>query len=129
MQPAAALKRSAARRRLFFWLFAASLFFAACVQYGGMRITNLEWQTVPWKDSVPSAVQGFFSFGGMDIVSDDGARRHGTAPEKCRRILVKVFFSGLCILSELVLGSVGAAQLQAAQHACAPGRPVGISPL
>lgn len=99
-----------------FWLFAASLFLLLVSNTGGMRITNLEWQAAPWKDSVPSAVQGFSLSAEwlLFLMMEPGGtvRRLKSAGG----ILVKVFFvfCGLCILSELVLGSAGAAQLQAA---------------
>ena len=98
------------------WLFAASLLLLLVSNIGGMRITNLEWQTAPWKDSIPSAVQGFSLSAEwiLFLMMEPG----GTAQrlKSAGGILVKVFFvfCGLCILSELVLGSAGAAQLQAA---------------
>lgn len=99
-----------------FWLFAASVFLLFVSNAGGMRITNLEWQTAPWKDSVPSAIQGFSLSAEwlLFLMMEPGgpARRLKSAAG----ILAKLFvlFCGLCILSELVLGSAGAAQLQAA---------------
>ncbi len=57
-----------------FWLFAASVFLLFVSNAGGMRITNLEWQTAPWKDSVPSAIQGFSLSAEWLLFFDDGAR-------------------------------------------------------
>ena len=101
-----------------FWLFAASVFLLFVSNAGGMRITNLEWQTAPWKDSVPSAIQGVSLSAEWLLFFDDGARRPCPPAENAAGILAKLFvlFCGLCILSELVLGSAGAAQLQAAHR-------------
>ena len=83
---------------------------------GGRRVTNLEWQTAPGKNSVPSAMRGCSLSAEwlLFLMMEPGgpARRLKSAAG----ILAKLFvlFCGLCILSELVLGSAGAAQLQAA---------------
>ena len=115
MQPAAALKRLSRTAQVIFWLFAASLFLLLVSNTGGMRITNLNGRQSRGKTVSPVLFRGFLSAEWiLFLMMEPG----GTAQrlKSAGGILVKVFFvfCGLCILSELVLGSVGAAQLQAA---------------
>ena len=93
-QPACGFETLSRTAQVIFWLFAASLFFAACVQYRRHAHHKPGMADSPVERQCPQCCSGVFSFGGMDIVSDDGARRHGTAPGKVPAHIVKVFFSG-----------------------------------